>query len=123
RLISQPPIDPDYVSVNDYVAAVADGKKFESGKITPPILAAMLEKDCNKALELVKNINAGNDNTLMYEVADIKTWANLGLHFAEKIKGAVALQTYRSQGGEENKQQAIRHLEQALRFWDKVIEI
>ena len=34
----------------------------------------------------------------MFEVADIKAWANMGLHFAEKLKGAVALQTYRCKG-------------------------
>jgi hypothetical protein len=59
----------------------------------------------------------------MFEVADIKTWANLGLHFAEKLKGAVALQTYRTKGGEDNKQMAISHLEKALAFWDVVVGI
>ena len=59
----------------------------------------------------------------MFEVADIKTWANLGLHFAEKLKGAVALQTYRSKGGEANKQMSIGHLEKALGFWDVVVGI
>lgn len=123
RLITQPPIDPDYVSVRDYVTAMANGKNFESGEITPPVLATMLEKDCKKALELVKNIDVSDDSSLMYEVADIKTWANIGLHFADKLKGAVALQTYRTQGGEENRQKAVKHLEQALQFWDEVIEI
>ena len=35
---------------------------------------------------------------------DIKAWSNLGLHLAEKLKGAVALQTYRVKGKEEFKQ-------------------
>jgi hypothetical protein len=59
----------------------------------------------------------------MFEVADVKAWANLGLHFAEKLRGAVALQTYRTKGKEENKQAAIKHLENALRFWDVLISI
>jgi hypothetical protein len=59
----------------------------------------------------------------MFEVADIKTWANLGLHFAEKLRGAVALQTYRTKGGEQDKQAAVKHLENALKFWDVVIGI
>lgn len=83
----------------------------------------MLDQDCNKALELVKDINMSGNNTLMYEVVDIKAWANLGLHLAEKLKGAVALQIYRVHGGEENKQIAVRHLEKALQFWDLVIGI
>jgi hypothetical protein len=59
----------------------------------------------------------------MFEVADVKAWCNLGLHFAEKLRGAVALQTYRVKGGEDNKQAAIRHLENALKYWDVVISI
>jgi hypothetical protein len=56
-------------------------------------------------------------------VADIKVWSNMGLHFAEKLKAAVALQTYRTRGGDANKQLAIRHLKKALQYWDTVISI
>lgn len=83
----------------------------------------MLERDCNEALDLVKNINTSNNNTLMFEVADVKAWANMGLHFAEKLKGAVALQTYRTKGGEENREKAVSHLENVLKYWDMVIGI
>ncbi|WP_276373213.1 glycoside hydrolase family 20 zincin-like fold domain-containing protein [Chryseolinea sp. H1M3-3] len=121
--IKQPPIDPDYVSVLEYVKTISSGGSFEKGKITPPVLINMLEADCNKALSLVKNIKAVNNATLQQEVADIKVWANLGLYFAEKLKGAVALQSYRVKGGEEHKLQAIKHLENALRFWDVVVTI
>ena len=64
-----------------------------------------------------------NNGALHQETADVNVWANLGLYFAQKLKGAVALQTYRIQGGEENKQRAIKHLGNALRFWDVVIDI
>jgi hypothetical protein len=123
RQITQPPTDPDYVSVLNYVKAVSEGKSFEKNKITPVILAGMLEKDCNRALLLVKDINTRGNTSLMFEVADIKAWANLGLHFSEKLRGAVALQTYRTKGGEQNKQTAIKHLENALKYWDVVISI
>ena len=123
RRITQPPIDPDYVSVLDYVRTISEGGSFEKNKITPPLLADMVERDCKKALTLVKGIKTAGNNTLMFEVADIKAWSNLGLHFAEKLRGAVALQTYRTKGGEGNKQAAIKHLENSLRFWDVVISI
>lgn len=123
RQIKQPPIDPDYVSVMDYVNTISSGGSFEKNRITPLVLAAMLERDCDKALDLVKPINTKGNPTLMYEVADAKIWANLGLYFAEKLKGAVALQTYRVKGGEENKQNAVKHLERALQFWDIVVGI
>jgi len=123
RLMKQPATDPDYVSVLDFVKATSSGGSFSSNKITPPVLAQMLEQDCNKALDLVKNIETSGNNSFMFEVADIKAWANLGLHFAEKLKGAVALQTYKVKGGEENKQIAIQHLQNALKYWDVVISI
>ena len=123
RLIHQPPLDTDYVSVDQYVRTVSSQNKLPQTKITPPILASMLTKDCNKALRLVKNIDSCSDKALFYEVADIRTWAYLGLHLAEKIKGAIALQTYRTQGKDINKQTAIDHLTRALQYWDKVIKI
>ena len=123
RIINQPPIDPDYVSVAEYVRDGLSGKGFDKNRITPVALANMVERDCLKALSLVKNINTTTNNALMYEVADIKAWANIGLHFAQKIRAGIALQTYRVKGGEENKQTAVKHLENALRYWDVVISI
>jgi len=121
RLIHQRVTDPDYVSVEDYVKA--DGKSFGSNMITPPKLINMLEQDCREALALVKNINTTGNTALMFEVADVKTWANMGLHFAEKLRGAISLQTYRTKGGEENKQNAIKHLQYALMYWDEIVNI
>jgi hypothetical protein len=83
----------------------------------------MLERDCNEAIKLVQNINTGGNAALPFEVADVKTWAYMGLHFAEKLKGAVALQTYRTRGGEENKKAAVTHLQKALYYWDEVVRI
>jgi hypothetical protein len=123
KLINQPVTAPDYVSVKDFVDKTLSGGNFASAKITPPVLISMLERDCKAALDLVKNINTTNNTALMFEVADIKTWANLGLHFAEKLKGAIALQTYRTKGVAENKKIAINHLEKALGFWDVVVGI
>lgn len=121
RLINQPVTDSNYISIADYVKNA--GKSFPKIKVTPPQLAQLLEKDCLEALDLVKNITPGKDKALLYEVADIKTWANLGLHLSAKIKGAVALQTYRTKGGEENKQQAIQQLQKALEYWKEVVNI
>ena len=65
---------------------------------------------------------AGN-TALRYEVADVRIWATLGLHLAEKLRGGVELQTYRTLGGEAHKQAAIDHLSRALAQWDEVIRI
>ncbi|QDK77690.1 hypothetical protein EXU85_03405 [Spirosoma sp. KCTC 42546] len=121
--ITQPTLDPTYVSVSDYVKTTTAGGSFGADKITPPILARMLERDCQKALQLVKPINTSANRSLQYEVADVKVWSNLGLHVAEKLQAAVALQTYRTSGQEAQKQAAIQHLKAALRYWDEVVTI
>jgi hypothetical protein len=123
RLIERAPLDPGYVSVRDYVAAGGASGSFRDDQVTPPVLVQMLEEDCRRALELVATIDTNGNASLMYEVADVKTWAHLGLHLAEKLKGAVALQTYRTSGGEEHRERAIRHLTDALARWDDAVRI
>src|SRR5262249_26249543 len=98
RLIDQPPLDSDYVSIASFVKTTLSLKSFDRARIIPPQLALTLTTDCNKALELVNKINTNNNKALLYEIADIKTWANLGLHLAEKISGAIALEAYRVNG-------------------------
>ena len=122
-LIEQPVLDPAYVSISDYVAAKLVGQSFAADRVTPPALASQLEADCREALGLVEAIDTSESTALMYEVADVKAWAHLGLHLAEKIRGATALQTYRLAGGAENRASAITHLVKSLAQWDKVIEI
>jgi len=121
--ITQPTLDPDYVSVSDYVKTIGAGGTFDPQRITPPVLAQLLERDCRKALALVTPIRTQTNRSLLYEVADVKAWANLGLHLAEKLRGAVALQTYRTTGSDAQKQAAVQHLKAALRHWDEVIAI
>ena len=123
QLIRQPVMDPDYVSVADFVAAERSGAAVAPGRITPPALADRLERDNREALRLVAGIDTKPDASLMYEVADVQTWAHLGLHLAEKLRGAVALQTFRLGGDDEQRARAIAHLEQALAEWDEVVRI
>jgi hypothetical protein len=121
RLIEQPAMASEYVSVKEYVGKALKGDTFSYEQITPPQLADMLEKDNREALRLVEDIDVSENVSLMYEVTDIKVWGYLGLHLAEKLRGAVALQTYRLQGDKQD--EAVEHLRNALEYWDKVIEI
>lgn len=122
-LINQPTLDPDYISVKDFVTANKAGKEFGSDKITPIILIGLLEKDCKRALELIKGINPEKNASLRYELADIKIWANLGLHLAEKLKGSISLQSFREGLGENHKAEAISTFTNALKYWDEIIVI
>jgi len=122
-LINQPTMDPDYVSVADYVKTLQAGGKFAAEKITPDKLAAVLEQDNRAALTEVGRIEVSGNASLSHEVADVKTWASLGLHLAEKLRGAIALQTYRTTGAARDKAAAVAHFEKALAYWDEVIRI
>lgn len=123
KLISQPPLAPDYVSVSSYIDSINKGGSFSEEMVTPPVLAEMLRNDCMKALDLVKNIDTEDNIALMYEVSDVKTWANLGLHLAEKLEGGMELQRFYLSGDEANRNKAVEHLEKALSYWDEVIAI
>ena len=122
-LIQQPTMDPAYVSVAEYVKAAQAGKSFGPDRITPLQLADILERDCREALGLVKAINTSDNTSLRYEVADVTAWSFLGMHLAQKLRGAVALATYRTTGDEAAKQKAITHLAAALASWDQLIAV
>jgi hypothetical protein len=123
QLISQPTMDPAYVSVEEYVATRRQGGGFAADRITPPILIELLERDNREALRLVSGIETSGRPALRYEVADVQTWANLGLHLAEKLRGALALQEYRQNSDVRRQQAAIDHLQRALGHWDEVVRI
>jgi hypothetical protein len=123
RLIAQKPLLPTWMTVKDFVARRQQGETFAAGQVTPLTLADELERDCLRALRLVQHIDTSANAPLLYEVADVKTWANLGLYFAEKLRGAVALETFRSAGDAAQKNAAIAHLEKSLTSWDEVIAI
>lgn len=121
RLINQPPLDSDYISIAEYVRRLSRHDVLDKKKITPLQLAETLEKDCQKALNLVKNVQRSSNMILDNQLADVRIWAALGLHFAEKIRGGLALQIYRGSGGEANKANAIAHLIKALHYWDELL--
>ncbi len=122
-LINQPTLDPDYVSVADWVAAVQRGETFAANRVTPLVLAELLERDNREALRLVADIDTTKNTSLCYEVADVQIWAHLGLHLAEKLRGAVALATFRKTGDLAQQRAAITHLQRALAAWDEVVRI
>ncbi len=99
------------------------GTELPATRITPLALADALERDCRRALDLVEKLDTRRDVALRYEVADIRIWAHLGLHLAEKLRGAVALETFRATGKEQYRQQALERLGMALSRWDAVVGI
>lgn len=123
RLIVQRPLLPNWLSVEEFVARREGGAPLAADAFTPLMLADRMEADALAALARVEPIDTEGNASLMYEVADLRTWANLGLYYAEKLRGAVALQSYRVRGDEVDHRAAVQHLTNALRYWDEVIAI
>jgi len=123
ELIEHPTLEGRRFSIKDYVDWQRAGESFMSSWRTPPTDAGFLDHVAKKALEQVRDIDTAGNVALMYEVADIRTWAYLAMHLAEKLRGGTELQFYRVGGGEQHKQAAIDHLTRALEYWDEVIRI
>lgn len=111
EVIQAKPIEPKFVSVREY----GDGTKAFDSKITPPQLASALEKDNERALEIVKGI-ATSDEALKCEIADVQAWAHLGLYFAKKLRAAVAV-------NQKKKADAVRYLTDAQRHWCDLVAV
>ena len=111
-------LDDNFMSIENYV----NGKFKNSNKTTPLQLSDKLEKDSNDALNIIKDIHTDNP-TLQHEVDDIRAWSMLSLYFSEKLRGGTALQFYRIKGKEDKKTESIHHLELALNYWNKLVEI
>ncbi len=123
ELINHPTLDPELMSVRDYVQMHVEGKSIPQGKTTPLQLADASEKDSRRALALVRQIRPKATGTLSCELDDLETWANLGLYFAAKLRAAVALHTFQLTGNTGQKQKAVQLLEECLLHWKKVSEI
>jgi len=122
-LINHPALDPNYVSIKDYVA---NPGRFDSARMTPPRLADALEGDARAALKLVAGIDSSRARsaaTLSCEMDDVRSWAALSLYMAEKIRAGVALATARATGNRAERDKAVALLERAAGQWDELIRI
>ncbi len=114
------PMDPDYLSVKDFIQ---NGESNAIGKITPVNLADSIDVFCNEALTELKNISAEGNNDLLYEISDIRTWANLGLYFSNKLHAAVQFQKYLDSGDKTALNLAIEWLTKANGNWHQAVVI
>jgi hypothetical protein len=122
-LINQPVMDPEYVSVADFVKTTRAGGRFATNRVTPDRLAAEITRESRLASSLTRKVDTTGNPALMYEVADVQTWSWLGRHLAAKLEGAIALENFRAGGDPRDQQKAIDKLQEALRAWDEVIRI
>ena len=123
ELIAHETLDPTYLSIPDYVKSVTNNKAIKDSVLTPLELADALEKDAKAAMLLIGPISINDKPTLECEIADIKAWSFLSLYFADKLRGATALQTYRQTKKPDQKQKALTLLKNAVTHWDNLIGV
>ncbi|GAB1855852.1 hypothetical protein MHTCC0001_06870 [Flavobacteriaceae bacterium MHTCC 0001] len=114
KFINQPVLDSSYVNIRDYVA-----DKFEDKQITPIELANITEKESNEAIKIAKTLKETypDNKELHIELNDIEAWGHYGLYFASKLRGGVALETYRQKGDKAKQAESVQFLESGLIYW------
>ncbi len=125
ELIFHETLDPDLIPIVEFVKSKVEGNEIPRDKTSPFELAEELEKDSREALNITKRIGddpAIRKTVLISELEDIRTWAYLGLYFSEKLKGGVALQTFRLTGEESKKDEAVGFLQAAAGHWQNVVD-
>jgi hypothetical protein len=116
-------LDPDYMTIKDYVDAVRRKKAIARDKVTPLALADELERDGEWALRAVVGLACERESALWYELVDVRAWAHMSVYFAEKLRGAVALHTYRTGVDKDGKRLAVEHLKRAAAAWDELVKV
>jgi hypothetical protein len=123
ELIDHPVLDPDYISIPDFIKWTNEKKKIPADKITPLSLADSLEADSRIVLNIAERLRHGAQNTLTCELDDLEAWAYLSSYFSDKLRAGVALQMYRVTGAKEEQRKAIQLLTGCLMKWEKISTI
>ena len=119
KFISQAVLDSSYVNITDFIKG-----NYTEDQITPIELADVTEKESKQAAQIAQKYSRkySDNKELQIELNDIRAWSHHGLYFASKIKAGVALQRYREQSNQVDKDEAIKHLQNALTHWENLVE-
>lgn len=123
ELIDHSTLDPDYISIPAFVKAQTENIQIPKGKISPLMLADSLEADSKNVMKIVQQLRPSAQKALACELDDLETWAYLSRYFSDKLRAAVALQTYRTTGKKSEQQKAIQLLTGCVLHWKKISAI
>lgn len=119
ELIKRSPMEPDYLSIKDFVRLQMSGKPVPEGRVSPLQLADEAVQDGKKALGILDAIPTEKRSKLLAaEEADARAWAHLNICFGEKLKAAVALQRFHQENDPAQGAAAVGHLENAVAQWE-----
>jgi len=123
ELIDHPALDPGYLSITEYAELLISKTPIPAGKVDPLQLADSLETDSRLVMKLVNQMRPKAKAALACELDDLETWALLSQYFSDKIRGGVALHTYRTNHLKAEQQKAIDLLTVCHKHWKKLAEI
>ena len=123
ELIKRTPLEPDYMSIKDFVSTYDDVASTNAKKTDPLSLASRIEADCEEVLRISEQLKPGEDLAWQYELADLQIWANLGLYFPEKLRAGVAYEMAVQKKMPKRKIVGITHMENAAEYWQKLVDI
>lgn len=119
ELIKRAPLEPDYLSIKDFVRLQKSGKPVPEDKTSPLQLADQAVLDGKKALEILDATPREKRSKLLAdEEADARAWAHLNICFGEKLKAAVALQRFRQEKDAAQGSATVGHLDNAVVQWE-----
>jgi len=112
------------LSVQEYASSVIKEEAFDG--ITPMEVSDNIDKLAEKALNGVKTLreNPATNKELAATLTDIESMAYLGRYYADKIRGAADLAVFRAdKNRQEHRQNAVRHLTDAVKEWEAYARI
>lgn len=117
---SHPPLrGSGILSVQEYAQAIVNDAPFDG--MTPMEVADRLDQLAERTLTGAKRLRqkVTSDKDLTATLTDMESMAYLGRYYADKIRGAADLAVFRADGTKkEHHQQAVRHLENAVKEWE-----
>jgi hypothetical protein len=119
-MANKKPMEPTYLSITEFLEKE---NNLPKAMVSPIQLADSLESICQKALKEVKKINSTKNIDLLYEVSDIRAWANLGLYFSNKLRAAIEYKRFKTTNDNKDLDKAIAWLTKATNNWHNLSEV
>jgi hypothetical protein len=117
-------LDPVYMSIRAYSKQIAGDQGVDPELISPLQLADIIEDECQRSLSALQSLRSTeNTPTLTSELDDIESWVYLGFYFADKLRAAVMLETFRYSRDAAEKKKAINFLQKCTGHWENVVEL
>ncbi len=104
-----------FQSIPEFVKMTIEGDSTQLK--TPLEVAEILHTHSDKAIEILGQLDAGDNRELKVTLHDIRTMATLGKYYACKISGSTQLALYRETKNKKFQVSAIEELENALEAW------